>query len=333
MTSPSARSATHQVTVAGWVALGVGAAVGAVLLVGTLSASASGTRVAATAIRAAADGAAVACVGLALLGVLLPLGASGLSHRGLRDLLQVERRADRAAAVTAGCWLLLVLAGVVVRTADALGRPVVDVAAGDVYAWATRLAAGRGLLLSAGCAAVVLGCAIARLRGRDAVQARIPLVVALLGTVLPALTGHAGTAGEHQLAVVSVGLHAAAAALWVGGLAALLVLVAPNRALLEGILPRYSVLAGGCLVAVVLTGVLSAAVRMDSWDGLVSTGYGLLVLTKALLLVLVGGLGGLTRRRLRDGRTPVLRWAGAEVALMAAAIGVAAALSQTSAIG
>jgi putative copper resistance protein D len=175
----------------------------------------------------------------------------------------------------------------------------------------------------------VLGCAVARLRAPDAVQVRIPLVAALLGAVMPALTGHTGSAPDHQLAVISVALHVAAAALWVGGLGALLALVARHRPLLDATLPRFSALAGGCVLAVALTGVLNAATRLDGWAALVGTGYGWLVLAKTALLVLLAGLGGLARRRLRAHRTPVLRWAGLEVALMAVTMGVAAALTQT----
>ena len=47
-------------------------------------------------------------------------------------------------------------------------------------------------------------------------------------------------------------------------------------------------------------------------------------------LVGIGALGLLARRRLAADRTPVLRWAGYEVALMATAIGIAAALTQTA---
>jgi putative copper resistance protein D len=46
--------------------------------------------------------------------------------------------------------------------------------------------------------------------------------------------------------------------------------------------------------------------------------------------VLLGGLGLVARRRLAAGRTPVLRWAGVETALMAVTLGLAAALSQTA---
>ena len=130
--------------------------------------------------------------------------------------------------------------------------------------------------------------------------------------------------------MITVAVHAAAAALWVGGLGAVLALLARHRALLDGVLPRFSQLAGGCVVAVGLTGVLNALLRLGSWAGWSARRYGWLVLAKIGVLVLVAGLGGLARRRLRAGRLPVLRWAGVEVALMAVTIGLAAALTQTA---
>ena len=95
-------------------------------------------------------------------------------------------------------------------------------------------------------------------------------------------------------------------------------------------LPRFSTLAGYCIAAVALSGVLTAQVRLGSWAALVLTGYGALVIAKAVALVLLGGLGLVTRRRMAAGRVPVLRWAGVEVALMAVTLGLAAALSQTA---
>jgi copper resistance protein D len=108
-----------------------------------------------------------------------------------------------------------------------------------------------------------------------------------------------------------------------------LALVARHRALLDAVLPRFSTLAGGCVIAVAATGVVNAATRLDGWAALPGTGYGQLVLAKTALLLVLAGLGGLARRRLRAHRRPVLRWAGLEVALMALTMGVAAALTQT----
>jgi putative copper resistance protein D len=71
-------------------------------------------------------------------------------------------------------------------------------------------------------------------------------------------------------------------------------------------------------------------VRLGTWDAVLTTRYGVLVLAKIACLGLLGLLGGIARRRLAAGRTPVLRWAGVEVAVMAATIGIAAALSQSA---
>ncbi len=158
--------------------------------------------------------------------------------------------------------------------------------------------------------------------------ARISLIAAMLGVVTPTITGHAGSAPDHQVAVVTVAVHAGVAALWTGGLGAVVVLVARHRGL-AAVLPRFSRLAGLSLGAVAVTGVISAAVRVGSWTALVTTGYGGLVVAKTVCLVLLAALGGLARRRLAADRTPVLRWAAFELALMAVTIGLAAALMQT----
>jgi len=178
--------------------------------------------------------------------------------------------------------------------------------------------------------AAVLGCAIARLRDPDLVAGRIVLVIALLGMLTPGVTGHASSSASHEVAVTTVALHVAAASLWVGGLGALLVLLGRRRELLATALPRFSTLAGACLAVVTVSGVLTAQVRLGSWAALFFTGYGALVIAKAGALVLLGGLGLLTRRRMAAGRVPVLRWAGIEVTLMAVTLGLAAALSQTA---
>lgn len=315
---------------AGWAGLAVGAAVTASILAGALAGTALPVLIGASVTRSGMDAAGVACVGLALLGILLPVGSATLPGSAQRDLGRVQATADRALVVLSGVWLVLVGLSIAFRAADAFDRSVSSLRVGEIVQWATQLAAGRGMVLTAGCAAVTLGCGIVRLRNPERVQIRIPLIAALLGVLTPAVTGHAGSAPDHQLAVITVALHVGAAALWVGGLGVVLVLVARHRPLLDGVLPRFSRLAGVCLGAVAVTGVLNATVRVETWGALFTTGYGWLVVAKTVAVVLLAGLGGLTRQRLAAGRTPVLRWAGAETALMAATIGLAAALTQTN---
>ena len=315
-TRPDAR------TPALWAVVAVVSTVVAAVLAGALAGTTLPALLGTGVTRAGGDVAGIACVGLALVGVLLPVGAP--------EANRVRRRADRALVAVGSAWLVLALLGIAFRAADGYGRPVTSLTGPDLLVWTTNLAAGRGALLTVACAGAVLGCAIARLRDPDLVAGRIVLVIALLGMLTPGVTGHASSSASHEVAVTTVALHVAAASLWVGGLGALLVLLGNRRDLLARALPRFSTLAGACLAVVTVSGVLTAQVRLGSWAALFFTGYGALVIAKTGALVLLGGLGLLTRRRMAAGRVPVLRWAGVEVTLMAVTLGLAAALSQTA---
>jgi copper resistance protein D len=313
----------------GWTGLAVATAFTASVLSGALATSALPVLVGTVVTRSGMDVAGVGCVGLALLAVLLP-AARRLPGSAARDLDRVRATTDRALVAFAGVWMVLSLLGIVFRTADAFGRPLGQLSGSEIGSYVTELAGGRGLVLAALCTAVVLGCAVLRLRDRGLVPVRVPLVAALLGLMTPGVTGHSGTSADHQIAIMTIGGHIVTAALWVGGLAAVLALVARHRALLDAVLPRFSRLAGWCLFAVAVTGLLNALLRLGAWSNLLVTDYGRIVLAKAVCLGVLAFLGNLARRRLAAGRTPVLRWAGAEVAVMAATLGLAAALSQSA---
>ena len=311
-----------RLTPALWVLVAAATSVVAAVLAGALRSTTLPTLFGTGLTRAGADIAGITCVGLALVGVLIPMGSS--------EANRVRRRADRAIVVAGGVWLVIALLGIAFRAADGYGRPVSSLTGPDLLVWATNLAAGRGALLTVACAAGVLGCAVARLRDPDLVAIRVVLVIALLGMLTPGVTGHASSSASHEVAVTTVALHVAAASLWVGGLGAILVLLGRRRELLARALPRFSTLAGACLAVVTVSGLLTAQVRLGSWSALFLTGYGALVIAKVGALVLLGLLGLVTRRRMAAGRMPVLRWAGVEVTVMAVTLGLAAALSQAA---
>src|SRR5215212_5245623 len=257
-TRPSAR-----LTPALWAVLALATAVVAAVLVGALAGTTLPALLGTGLTRAGTDVAGITCVGLALVGVLLPVGAP--------EAKRVRRRADRAIVVAGGVWLVIALLGIAFRAADGYGRPVTSLTGPDLLVWTTNLAAGRGALLTVACAAAVLGCAIARLRDPGLVPGRIVLVM-----LTPGVTGHASSSASHEVAVTTVAMHVAAASLWVGGLAAILVLLGRRRELLATALPRFSTLAGACLAVVTVSGVLTAQVRLGSWAALLFTGYGAL---------------------------------------------------------
>jgi cytochrome c oxidase assembly factor CtaG/methionine-rich copper-binding protein CopC len=235
----------------------------------------------------------------------------------------------RLAGLVAGVWALTALASLVATTSDLLGRPLSATSPRAVLSVAVSVSQGQALLWQIG-----LAIAVAVL-GRVAISrtaAAFAAVIALLAVVPPALTGHAAGAGNHQLAVSSLVVHVLAAALWAGGLVALL-LVRPRRLIVDAA-TAFSRVALVCFVAVAVSGAANAAVRLGGIGALISSGYGLLVLGK------VGALAGLgvfglahrrwsLRRLAAGGRGAFAQLAGGEVILLAATFGVAAALSRT----
>lgn len=140
--------------------------------------------------------------------------------------------------------------------------------------------------------------------------------------LLPAM-GHAAAIEEGlALAWVRAIVHAGSAGVWLGTLA----LLAPpwwhGVDEMHRSIPRYGRLA---LVAAPLTlasGVATALPQVGSWAGLVGTGYGRLVLSKALLAAGLLALGAWHHRRLvRAGGSPtrgtlLLELLGAGVVLL-----------------
>jgi putative copper resistance protein D len=273
--------------------------------------------------------AGVMVVGLTLLGIMLPVG-----HKQAPAVLG---RIDRLAVITAGAWLAAALLVIICRVADATARSSVTVGMAELMAWSTSVGAGQGMLLTAGAATIVFVGVVVRFRRPALVPLRAVLAAAMFAMITPAVTGHSAAADNYQvISVIGIGVHVAAAAAWVGGLGALLVLVAPHRGLLVAVLPRFSHIATACITGVAATGALTTVIHLAAghgawdtgWDALLDTGWGQILLAKVAAITAIGALGWLTRRRMAASCVPLLRWAGYEIALMAVALGIAAALTQ-----
>jgi uncharacterized membrane protein len=93
-------------------------------------------------------------------------------------------------------------------------------------------------------------------------------------------------------------VHLLAAGVWIGGLAALLVLLPGlGRDQRVRAVRRFSFTAALALAAMVITGTVLALTEVGSWAALFSTGYGQLVLLKVGLLACLACLGALNRYR------------------------------------
>jgi cytochrome c oxidase assembly factor CtaG/putative copper export protein len=233
-----------------------------------------------------------------------------------------------------GTWLALGWAAsaiglILLTVSDILGLPVTELSGTAITGFAFSISQGQALLIQAGLAlllAVLTRAGVSR--GLVAATA----LIAVVAVVPPAFTGHAAGSGNHQVAVSSLALHVAAAALWVGGLAGLFT-VRKVKAF-AATAARYSRLALGCFVATAVSGAVNAAVRLGSWETLWGSRYGVLVLVKVLILMVVGLAGAAHRTHtlpaLAAGRPRAfLRLAAGELAVMGAAMGLGTGLSRT----
>ncbi|GAB3438335.1 copper resistance D family protein [Actinophytocola sediminis] len=272
--------------------------------------------------------AAVVTVGLSLLPLLL-------GHDRPARAEPIMALARRLATASALVWAVCALVALVLQTAEV--RPGAGVSLGEVAGYVGEVGAGKALLFVAGLALVSFCLGLAAIRVGAQVPAELRAAVALFALLPLPVTGHATNFRWHDFTMVSLELHVLGAAVWTGGLGAVAVLVAANRSLLATALPRFSVLATGCLVVVAATGMFNGFVELTGPSGLVDalfgTGYGALVLLKLSCLVLLAAFGAHIRWRLlpaitRQRPTALVAWAAVELAVMGLAIGFAVVLSR-----
>lgn len=270
--------------------------------------------------------ASVLTVGLLLLGAVLVPARDGL----LRGARLTWTRAARWAALG---WAVVVVAQVVTSLSDIIALTIGEVLDPTLlWSFLTDVELGRALLVQVVLVLVVAACAVTI---RTTTGAGLLCLVALGAMLPPTLISHAGTSDQHTLAVSSLMLHVVAAALWVGGLVALVLLGTSDRRPLPVAVPRFSRLALWSAVALALSGVANAIVRISSPGDLLTTSYGRLVLLKVLLIGVLSAFGAWHRRTVVPAlagdlaRRAFIRLAAVEVLVMSATIGVAVALSRT----
>lgn len=148
--------------------------------------------------------------------------------------------------------------------------------------------------------AVVAGLAVAVGLPRG----RMALAAAVVAVSAPALTGHSRAETPEWLVVAADMLHLLAGAVWLGGLVGL-VIVLPElvgRGTLAGdVLARFSGVAAGIVLTLAATGVLMGWRILGAWGPLFDTTYGLLLLLKVAIAIVVVLVAAWNRWRLLPG--------------------------------
>ncbi|MEO7125328.1 MAG: CopD family protein, partial [Nakamurella sp.] len=224
------------------------------------------------------------------------LGAAALAPPQKSGIVDVGGyRCLRAASLSAMVWAASGLALVPLTVADALGRPLADTLNADAMSTALGvLASARAALIAVGIAIVI---AIASRLVMRIGWVFVLLALALFALVPIALGGHAGQVENHDFAVDSMIFHLFGAALWVGGLIALIGLAKQKVRHIDVVARRYSTLALIAIVAVAISGVINALLRIPLLSEMWTTAYGRLVAAKIVLLVVLGAVGYLHRSK------------------------------------
>lgn len=262
-----------------------------------------GTELSLVVLRFFGFGAMVLLVGAGLHGLVLsPTGA--ISRRG-------------SVVITSSAVVLAVtgLLGVAVGAAHAGGRGLTAVADPRLLESFVGTTSARAMVVRAVVAAAVVVLAAGGLRSRAT-----RWLASLSGVVLVltfVASGHAIT-GEHvPTAVVADFVHLAAAGVWIGGLASLLVLGGTRDA---AITRRFSTLAAWAVVALVVSGSFASWRQLGNVARLVETDYGRLLSAKLILVGVLVALGALSRRAVRRRMPERLGRSVAVEALVAVAV-------------
>lgn len=193
---------------------------------------------------------------------------------------------------TAAVGLVLLAEAQRVSAGSSIGE-LLGSSVGEALLWRAAALAAAGLALLAAW----------RLPGSRR-PALLAAALAGLGLVVAHVeAGHAAAGGWPATVAISVQVvHFAAAGVWFGGLAALLLgfrgAAAGAR---EEAVRRFATIALAALVVVAATGVLRAVDELPSWGALLDSGYGRAVLAKLVLLALIVAIAA----RNRPGRAPV----------------------------
>jgi copper resistance protein D len=217
---------------------------------------------------------------LLLGGILYLLLVARPAHAG-SPVLTFCLRGIRWAAVSLTVSELLT---VVLSSASLLGDT--DLPFTDVF---------RAQFFQAGAAAALLAIALflcARIGTSKSIAAMIPLSLLLL--IATVSTSHAAGRMDHRLSLgIATAVHHLGTAAWIGAMPFLLVSLGRATTTEEATVMarRYSTLAIFSVVLLVLAGIYMSWFYVGTWQGLYGTSYGVLLLAKIYLLLVVIAMG------------------------------------------
>ena len=263
------------------------------------------------------------------------LAASILDPSGKDGVLSRVGRVDALrASIAALIWSALALVQMFFVLANILGITLSQAFNPAIFAtYASDIPATRALMVMALLAFVVaFGAFVTSTIGAEAGW----LLIALVAVSLPVLGGHGAGLGDHALAITAGVAHVLAAVIWIGGLMALALHAIRRDGSVRRSLQRFSTIALVAIVLLAVSGITNAYTRLDSISQLFSTGYGQVILAKALIILGLGVIGYLMRGRMiagdnkASGVSIFARIAGLELTIMVIAVALGVSLASSA---
>ena len=224
------------------------------------------------------------------IGFLLAMGFLLLDDAG--KLSTSAKALRNSAAITALVWALGQGLNILTTLANILGTSLSGALdPTSLRSFISQIDLGKYMFVQLALALLICS-AVSRIRTVAAANAL--LLFSLVGVIAPIFASHSASSGSHALAVGSLIVHVVALTFWVGGLIAITVLSATDRAIA---LPRFSSLSLWAVIAVVVSGSANAWARLNfqsAWN----SNYARIVILKVLLTSVLIYLGYLNRRHL-----------------------------------
>jgi putative copper resistance protein D len=264
--------------------------------------------------------------GFATIGTLLAMafllldveGKVSTSSEKLRNFLKLS----------AAAWFIGVSGSILFTLAQILDTPLsgaLDLT--TIRSFITQITLGQYLAFEALIALLVFVCTF---QAKKILSLIFLLLLSVAGLIAPVFQSHAASGGSHSLVIGSLVIHVIALSMWVGGIIAIAMLSAADRAIA---VPRFSQLALWSAIAVVISGTVNAWTRLNFESAWNST-YGFLVIAKTVATIALVGLGYLHRQNLQGKES--INWKGfarllsVEAVIMVVTVAMGAWISNTS---
>ena len=263
--------------------------------------------------------------GFATIGALLAMafllldveGKVSTSGEKLRNFLKVS----------AATWFIGVVGSIIFTLAQILDSSLsVALDPTVIRSFITQITLGQYLAFEAFLALLVF---VYSFQAKKILSLIFLLGLSIIGIISPVFQSHAASSGSHSLVIGSLVIHVIGLSLWVGGILAIAMLSATDRAIA---VPRFSQLALWSAIAVVISGTVNAWTRLNfvsAWD---ST-YAYIVIAKTLATIALVAIGYLHRKNLAGKES--INWIGfakllsVEAIIMVVTVAMGAWLSNT----